>query len=144
MTINKEKRKEILRFAITGTLVTIILYVVYLPLSFVMPDQPGKAYSIGFAVSFISNFLLSNYYTFKTKPTVEKGVLFCVVQLINYLLQIVCFQFFIFIGVSNFWAPVPVWIFIFPINFILMRLSLKSNSINELIHKIFNIEKKQP
>lgn len=142
MVIGKEKRKEILRFAITGTLVTIILYVVYLPLSFIMSDQPGKAYSIGFAVSFMSNFLLSNYYTFKTKPTFEKGVLFCIVQLINYLLQIVCFQFFIFIGVSNIWAPVPVWIFIFPINFILMRLSLKSNSISELVHKIFNIEKK--
>ena len=49
MVIGKEKRKEILRFAITGTLVTIILYVVYLPLSFIMSDQPGKAYSIGFA-----------------------------------------------------------------------------------------------
>lgn len=142
MVIGKEKRKEILRFAITGTLVTIILYGVYLPLSYIMYDQPGKAYSIGFAVSFISNFLLSNYYTFKTKPTLEKGILFCVVQFINYMLQIVCFQFFIFIGVSNIWAPVPVWAFIFPINFILMRLSLKSNSVNELIHKIFNIEKK--
>ncbi len=142
MSIGKEKRKEILRFAITGTLVTAILYGVYLPLTLIMTDQPGKAYSIGFAVSFVSNFLLSNYYTFKTKPTVEKAVLFCVVQLINYMLQIVCFQFFIFIGVSKIWAPVPVWIFIFPVNFILMRISLKTNSVKELMHKIFNIEKK--
>lgn len=142
MVIGKDKRKEILRFAITGTLVTLILYGVYLPLTFVMTDHPGKAYSIGFAVSFISNFLLSNYYTFKTRPSLEKAVLFCIVQFINYILQIVCFKFFIFVGVSKIWAPVPVWIFIFPINFILMRISLKTNSISELVHKIFNIEKK--
>lgn len=138
---NKRHKGEVLRFAITGALVTFILYAVYLPLSYAMPNSVGVAYSIGFIISFITNFLLSNYYTFRTRPTFDRAILFCVVQFINYMLQILCFKFFIWIGVSNIWAPVPVWIFIFPINFILMRVALKSSSIKDLMHRIMNIEK---
>lgn len=139
MEIDKKHRKEVFRFAVTGTLVTAILYATYLPLTYIMPL--GVAYSCGFVISFISNFLLSNYYTFKTKPTAAKAVLFCVTQLINYLMQILCFKFFIMLGVSKVWAPVPVWIFIFPINFILMRLALKSASVKDLVFKVLNIER---
>ena len=140
---NKKHKGEVLRFAITGTLVTFILYAVYWPFSYIMSNSVGIAYSIGFAISFITNFLLSNYYTFRTKPTFDKAILFCIVQFINYMLQILCFKFFIWIGVSNIWAPVPVWIFIFPINFLLMRVALKSESIKDLMHRIMNIERKQ-
>ncbi|MBP3354668.1 MAG: GtrA family protein [Bacteroidales bacterium] len=138
----KRHRGEVLRFAITGALVTFILYAVYLPLSYIMPNYVGIAYSIGFIVSFITNFVLSNYYTFRTKPTIDRAILFCIVQFINYMLQIICFKFFIWIGVSNVWAPVPVWAFIFPINFLLMRVALKSASIKDLMHRIMNIERR--
>ena len=140
--VKKKHKGEVLRFAITGALVTFILYAVYLPLSYAMPNAVGVAYSIGFIISFITNFLLSNYYTFRTRPTIDRAILFCVVQFINYILQIVCFKFFIWIGVSNIWAPVPVWVFIFPINFLLMRVALKSASIKELMYRIMNIERK--
>lgn len=139
---NKRHKGEVLRFAITGTLVTFILYAVYLPLSFIMPNSVGIAYTVGFVISFITNFLLSNYYTFRTKPTFDRAILFCIVQFINYMLQILCFKFFILLGVSNVWAPVPVWVFIFPINFLLMRVALKSASIKELMYRIMNIERK--
>ena len=139
---NKRHKGEVLRFAITGTLVTFILYAVYLPLSFIMTNSVGIAYTIGFVISFITNFLLSNYYTFRTKPTFDRAILFCIVQFINYMLQILCFKFFILLGVSNVWAPVPVWVFIFPINFLLMRVALKSASIKELMYRIMNIERK--
>ena len=46
---------EVLRFTITGTLVTFILYAVYLPLSYLIPDYPGVAYSVGFGISFVSS-----------------------------------------------------------------------------------------
>ncbi|MBR5531973.1 MAG: GtrA family protein [Bacteroidales bacterium] len=142
-TVKKEKKYkgEVFRFAVTGALVTLILYAVYLPLSYILDDTPGVAYSIGFAISFITNFVLSNYYTFRTKPTFDRAILFCIMQFINYMLQILCFKFFIWIGVSNVWAPVPVWIFIFPINFLLMRVALKSASIKDLMYRIMNIEK---
>ena len=140
--VKKKHKGEVLRFAITGALVTFILYAVYLPLSYIMPESVGVAYSIGFIISFITNFLLSNYYTFRTKPSFDRAILFCIMQFINYMLQILCFKFFIWIGVSNVWAPVPVWIFIFPINFLLMRVALKSASIKELMYRIMNIERK--
>ena len=139
---NKRHKGEVLRFAITGTLVTFILYAVYLPLSFIMPNSVGIAYTVGFVISFITNFLLSNYYTFRTKPTFDRAIMFCIVQFINYMLQILCFKFFILLGVSNVWAPVPVWVFIFPINFLLMRVALKATSIKDLMHRIMNIERK--
>ena len=138
---NKKHKGEVLRFTITGALVTFILYAVYLPLLYLTPDTPGVAYSIGFVISFITNFILSNYYTFRTRPTFDRAILFCIVQFINYLLQILCLKFFIWVGVDDKLAPVPVWIFIFPINFLLMRVALKSASIKDLMYRIMNIEK---
>lgn len=131
MSAKKKSKAEVLRFAITGTIVTAILYATYLPLAYII--DPSLAYSIGFGISFVSNFLLSTYYTFKTKPTKSRAFLFCFVQFINYLLQIAFFELFIRLGVDKAWAPAPVWIIIFPINFILMRIALISTSIPHFI-----------
>ena len=83
------------------------------------------AYSIGYIVSFIGNFLASNYFTFKTKPTAKKGLGFAVSHFINYLLHITLLNVFILIGVSRMWAPVPVFIIVIPVNFLLVRTALK-------------------
>lgn len=119
----KPRYHELIRFIITGTIITVIHYGIYLTLSNFL--NLNVAYTTGFIVSFVCNFLLSNYYTFRTKPSVQNAIRFCGSHVINYLLQISCFNLFIFLGVPKVYAPMPVWIIILPINFLLIRTALK-------------------
>ena len=114
---------ETIRFCIVGTIATIIHYGLYLPLSSFL--KLNAAYSIGFIVSFICNFLLSNYYTFHTRPTWKRAIRFSGSHVVNYIMQISFFNLFLFLGVSKAYAPMPVWAVIMPINFLLVRFALK-------------------
>ena len=104
----KLRYRELFRFIVTGTIITVIHYSIYLALSNFL--SLNIAYTTGFIISFVCNFLLSNYYTFKTKPSVKNAIRFCGSHVINYLLQISCFNLFIFLGVPKAYAPMPVWI----------------------------------
>lgn len=84
------------------------------------------AYSIGYVVSFVFNFLLSNFFTFNTKPNVKRGVGFAISHLINYGLHIVFLNLFLFLSISDTYAPLLVYVVVFPINFILVRFAFKS------------------
>ncbi|RGO89400.1 GtrA family protein [Bacteroides thetaiotaomicron] len=90
---------------------------------------PAIAYTIGYVISFILNFYLSNIFTFNTKPTVRKGIGFGISHFINYLLHIGLLSLFIWIGVPERWAPLPVFALVVPVNFLLVRFVLKSKKI---------------
>lgn len=64
--------REIIRFGIVGIIATIIHYGIYLALNLIIVSW--IAYSIGYGISFLGNFYLSNRFTFKTKPTFKKGI----------------------------------------------------------------------
>lgn len=117
------KKGEFIRFIVVGTLATAILYGIYYPLCKIM--HPNFAYTIGFVFSFIANFLLTSYYTFREKPTWRKGVGFAFQQGLNYLFQIGFLNLFLSLHIPKEWAPFPVFIVILPINFILLRLVFK-------------------
>lgn len=126
MTIDREKLGEIIRFGIVGVLATALHYGIYLGLLWVWPSMNvSVAYSIGYLVSFVGNFLASNYFTFRTKPTTEKGVGFALSHGVNYLLHMILLNFFLWLGLSDEWAPVPVFCIVIPINFLLVRFVLK-------------------
>ena len=76
------KRREFVRFILVGVLATATHYGIYFFLCVLM--LPAIAYTIGYAISFILNFYLSNIFTFNTKPTVRKGIGFGISHFINY------------------------------------------------------------
>lgn len=126
MTIDREKLAEIIRFGIVGVLATALHYGIYLGLRWMWPEMNiSVAYSIGYLVSFVGNFLASNYFTFRTKPTTEKGIGFALSHGVNYLLHMLFLNFFLWLGLSDEWAPVPVFCIVIPINFLLVRFVLK-------------------
>lgn len=84
------------------------------------------AYTIGYAISFIFNFIASNYFTFKTNVSVEKGIKFLVAHIFNYLIQIILLNIYVFIGIKQNLAPIFVFPVAIPINFIMVRLALKT------------------
>lgn len=121
------KRREFFRFILVGVLATATHYGIYFFLCVLM--LPAIAYTIGYVISFILNFYLSNIFTFNTKPTVRKGIGFGISHFINYLLHIGLLSLFIWIGVPERWAPLPVFALVVPVNFLLVRFVLKSEKI---------------
>ena len=83
--MNSTTLREAIRFCIVGVLATIVHYGIYLLLKGVI--NVSVAYTIGYVISFIGNFVLTNVYTFKTQATAKKGIGFVICHVINYLLR---------------------------------------------------------
>ena len=88
------------------------------------------AQTISYILSFIVNFFLSNYFTFKTKPSLKKGIGFAMSHVINWLLRSGLLYVFInYFGIADKYALIPVSCIVFPINFVLVRTVLKSKKL---------------
>lgn len=120
MRIRRDVFFEIVRFGMVGGVATALHYGVYWLLHGLM--NVSVAYTIGYFVSFVANYLLSARFTFKKKKSVKNGVGFACAHLFNYVLQISLLNFFIWLGVGEALAPVPVYCIAIPTNFVLVRL----------------------
>jgi len=125
---SKERIFEIIRFGCVGTTSMIIHYAIY----YVLLPYIDKniAYTIGYFLSFLCNFLLSSYFTFKVKPSVKRFMRFTVSHGINYFVYIGLFNFFLWIGVPAELAPLPVYLIAVPVSFLLVRFALKKKTAN--------------
>ena len=119
----KQQIGEIVRFGIVGGVATLIQYGVYLLMLYAV--SPTLSNIIGYAVSFLFNFVASTRYTFKVKTNARHGAGFALSHLINYGLQIVMLHLFMALGFSEKLAPVPMFCVCVPINFLLVRFFLK-------------------
>ena len=121
--IKRETLGEIIRFGIVGTTAAAIHYGVYWVLQHWM--NVNVAYTIGYIVSFLVNYYLSAHFTFKEKTSAKNGIGFGGAHLTNYLLHIVLFNFFLWIGLSREIAPLAVLAIAVPTNFVLVRFLFK-------------------
>ena len=110
---------EFVRFVLVGLLATAIHYGIYRLLDLVMPANP--AYAIGYVLSFFCNFFLTSAFTFKKKATVKKGLGFGLSHGVNFALHMILLNVFLFLGLSEAWAPIPVYCICIPVNFLLVR-----------------------
>lgn len=119
--INKipEKWQQPIRYAIVGGMATAIHYGVYLLLQLWV--WPWLAYTLGYAISFVINYMLTNYFTFKTRPTTKNGIGFVISHAINYGLHIGLLELFLWIGIPNEWAPIPIFAIVIPVNYFILR-----------------------
>ena len=123
LTIKKEAIGEMIRFSIVGVLVTAIHYGVYWLLQLVM--NVNIAWTAGYIAGFIFNYYMSAYYIFRKKTSTKNGAGFSLAHIVNYLLQMVLLNFFIWIGMSAELAPVGVYAVSIPVNFLLVRFVFK-------------------
>ena len=105
----REKLGEVLRFGVVGVLATLIQYAVYWVL----------------IISFAFNFLASTRYTFRVKTNARRGAGFALSHGVNWLLQMLTLNLFLWLGVSKQWAPIPMFCICVPVNFLLVRFFLK-------------------
>ena len=130
--INSPKVHEFIRFTIVGVVATGIHYGIYLLLLWIYEIGQDEtiytniAYTIGYIISFLCNLWLTAHFTFREKLTIKRGGGFALSHVINYLLHLAFLSLFIWLGVPNKWAPIPVYCLVIPINFILVRTVFKS------------------
>ena len=119
MLFNRETFFEIVRFGIVGVVATALHYGIYWLLNDLM--NVNVAYTLGYFISFVVNYLLSARFTFRRKKSVKNGLGFGVAHVFNYLLQICLLNLFIWLGVSKSLAPVPVYCIAISTNFLIVR-----------------------
>ena len=115
--------REVIRFGMVGVFSTLLHYSIYWVLKRYM--NVNIAYTIGYFLSFICNFFLSSYFTFKSEASVKRGIGFIGAHLNNYFLHMILLNLFLFLGVSESLAPIPVYMIAVPVNFILVRWVFK-------------------
>ena len=125
---NRERLLEVVRFGIVGTTAMMIHYGIYYVLLPLM--NVNVAYTIGYFLSFLCNFLMSSYFTFQVRPSWKRFVRFAGSHGVNYLVYIGLFNFFLWTGVPKVWAPLPVYLIAVPVSFLLVRLALVARGKN--------------
>lgn len=121
--IQSTEFKEFVRFCIVGVIATAIHYGIYLLLNLWI--NVNIAYTLGYIISFCCNLYLTAKFTFKKDVTIKRTGGFIVCHGVNYLLHMVFLNLFLYLGVSEQLAPIPVYCIVIPINFILVRTVFK-------------------
>lgn len=121
--IKKDSLGEFIRFGVVGTTAAAIHYAIYWVLQHFI--NVNVAYTVGYILSFLVNYYLSAHFTFKEKASVKNGLGFGGAHLTNYLLHIVLFNVFLWLGLSRELAPIAVLSIAVPINFVLVRFVFK-------------------
>lgn len=120
---NRPKWNEFLRYCLVGVFATGVHYGVYYLL------QPwlnlNIAYTIGYGVSFVGNFFLTSYLTFRTVPSFKRAFGFGGSHLVNYLIHMSLFNLFLSLHLSKEIAPLLALAVAVPTNFVLLRWVFK-------------------
>ncbi|EPH16932.1 GtrA family protein [Hoylesella oralis] len=120
---HNDRSTEVLRFGIVGMAAVLIQYGAYLFI--VQWFSPTVANTIAYTVSFVFNYVASTRFTFRVKSNVAHGAGFALSHAVNYLLQTLLLNLFIFFGMSKQLAMIPMFAVCVPVNFVLVRYFLK-------------------
>ena len=123
---------QFIRFCINGCLAVAIQYAVYWLLLHAMGvagDTEGGnvttlvnlAYVISYLVSFCCNFIVTSYWTFRSRPSWKRFVGFGGSHFVNFLLQMGFLNIYLWVGVPKEWAAILAMGSAVPINFAMLH-----------------------
>lgn len=115
---------EILRFAITGGIATLLQYGIYVTFVAAVGVKAVPSTLISYTLSFVANFFLSTYFTFQTKPSGRNGLGFILSHLINMGLQTGLVAIFKEL-VGPELALLPAMGICIPVNYLMVRYAFK-------------------
>ncbi len=105
------KYRSAVRFVLVGALGTGMQYgIYYLLLDWFQQQWPSigiltsLAFTIGFVIEMISNYLLTSFYTFKVRPTWKNASGFLFGRVLNYVIQMLLLNLLIWLHMSEEWA----------------------------------------
>ena len=121
--LKRKQLGEMVRFVLVGGFATLLHYVLYLLLKQWL--EVNVAYTLGYVVSFVANFYLTAFFTFRSAPSWRKLVGMGGAHGVNYLLHLALLNLFLFVGMPSTWAPLPVFAIAVPVNFLLVKYVFK-------------------
>lgn len=125
---SSDKRSEAIRFVAVGGFATVLQYGIYVIFVNAVGVQAVVSTLISYAISFVANFFLTSYFTFRSNPNAKKGIAFTLSHLINMGMQTGFVA--IFKGlVGPTLALLPALAICIPVNFFLVRFAFKSKYI---------------
>ena len=116
--------KELTGFGLVGILSSIISYLFYLLL--IEAFNPTSAYSISYVIGLMVNFLLNSNFVFNSTITVRVLVAFIGSHAINLISSLLLLKSLLTLAVNPEFAPIVVLCIVAPINFILVKKSLRT------------------
>jgi putative flippase GtrA len=114
-----DKACQFVRFSIIGTCAAAVHYGIYFLLQLWM--DVNVAYTAGYVISFVGNFYATNYFTFHTMPTWRNFTGFAGSHAVNYVLHIVLFNLFLWMGIHRLIAPPLVMLVAMLVQFTILR-----------------------
>jgi membrane protein len=120
---------RVVRFGLVGTLCTALHYGVYC--LFLLFANANIAYTAGYGVGLVCNYVLTTYFTFQKKPTKANAAGFVGSHVFNYLLEMVLLNLFLWAGISKWLAPILVIAIAVPINFIMLYWVFKNKNTSD-------------
>lgn len=120
---NRDKIGEIIRFGVTGVVSTLATYLFYF--IFLNWLNPTVSFTIAYLIAMVINYLMTTSFTFKVKANKKNAAGFVVSNVINYILCAFFLNFFIWMGVGERIAPIPMYMICIPINFLIVRFVMK-------------------
>ncbi|MFD8146627.1 GtrA family protein [Streptomyces sp. NPDC059708] len=116
----RDKLGQIFRFALVGGVNTATFYVLYLPLHWWMPYF--AAYTLAFLLAMVGSFFMNTYFTYRTRPTWKKFLLFPLTNVTNYVIQSAgLYALVTWGGVDTRIAPLIAAVLAIPFTFVLSR-----------------------
>lgn len=111
---------EVVRFAVVGVANTVTYYVTYLVLVRVLPYL--VAHVIAFAVAMVGSFLLNCRFTYRTRPTWRKLLLYPLTVAANFVITTVGVGLLVeLVGMDERVAPLVAAVAAIPLTFLATR-----------------------
>ncbi|AIA03922.1 GtrA family protein [Streptomyces noursei] len=115
---------QVARFTLVGGVNTATFYACYLPLHRLLPYF--AAYTAGFVLSLVGSFFLNTYFTYRTRPTWKKFLLFPLTQVTNYAVQSAGLVALVsWWGMNSVAAPLAAALLALPVTFVVSRRILR-------------------
>lgn len=117
----KVLRRQMIGFAITGTVTTLLMLVIYMGLEKIINYQ--YAYLASYCISVLALYFMNALFVFNSKSlTLSSFLKFPLIYLLQYVLGAIFLECLVRFGFSTTYAPVIIVIVLLPVTFILNRL----------------------
>ena len=133
-----KKYRSAVRFVLVGALGTGLQYgIYYLLLGLFQQHWPemmiltSLAFTIGFVIEMIYNYLLTSFYTFRVRPTWKNAGGFLVGRALNYVIQLLLLNCLIWLHISEEWAGIAAIALAGVINYFVLLPFYKDNKRND-------------
>ena len=118
---------EIVRFVVVGAINTGTYYGLYLVFHRSLPYLVAHVFA--FTISMIGSFFLNTYWTYRSRPTWRKFLLFPLSNATNFIVTTAGIYVLVeFAGMSSRYAPLVAAAAAIPVTFVVMRRILKERT----------------